>query len=436
MSYTVAPPTTALSGTILDCTNWVVATSSDTCATLASYNGLTDAQLFSYNPSLAASGCPIVVGDSYCIEENWGIPPTTTASSATSAPPSTTSTTSTGNGVSTPSPIQTGMTTSCDAFYYVVSGDGCVSIASHFGITLDQFYAWNPAVGSDCTSLWLSTYVCVGTLGQATVTTTTTTTASSMTASSTTTTGNGISTPTPTQTGMVRNCDSFHYVVSGDSCPSIASQYGISLAQFYAWNPAVGSDCTSLWLNTYCCVGIVGQTASTSTSATSSTSSTTSTTTGNGVSTPTPTQTGMVSNCNTFHYVVSGDGCSSIASQYGITAAQFYAWNPAVGSSCTSLWLNTYCCVGVIGQTASLTTLTTRTTSTSTGNGVSTPSPIETPMTSNCKTFHYVVSGDTCAAIATAAGIALSDLYAWNPALGSSCSSLWLNAYVCIGVLP
>ncbi len=282
------------------------------------------------------------------------------------------------------------MTTSCDAFYYVVSGDGCVSIASSFGITLDQFYAWNPAVGSDCTSLWLSTYVCVGTLGQATVTTKTT--ASSTTASSTTTTGNGISTPTPTQTGMVSNCNSFYYVVSGDSCPSIASQYGISLAQFYAWNPAVGSDCTSLWVNTYCCVGIVGQTASTSTSSTSSTSSTTSTTTGNGVSTPTPTQTGMVSNCDSFHYVASGDSCPSIASQYGISLAQFYAWNPAVGSDCTSLWLNTYCCVGVIGQTVSSTTLTTLTTSTSTGNGVSTPSPIETPMTSSCKTFHYGIS--------------------------------------------
>jgi hypothetical protein len=37
-------------------------------------------------------------------------------------------------------------------------------------------------------------------------------------------------------------------------------------------------------------------------------------------------------------------------------------------------------------------------------------------MTENCNRFHLVEEGDGCWAIANDAGIALDDLYAWNPA--------------------
>jgi len=46
--YTVDPPTTAPNNTILDCTNWVVVTSSDTCTALAVNNGITLAQFDTY----------------------------------------------------------------------------------------------------------------------------------------------------------------------------------------------------------------------------------------------------------------------------------------------------------------------------------------------------------------------------------------------------
>jgi hypothetical protein len=46
--YTVDPPTTAPSNTIQDCTNWVVAASSDTCSTLAADGAITLSQLYSY----------------------------------------------------------------------------------------------------------------------------------------------------------------------------------------------------------------------------------------------------------------------------------------------------------------------------------------------------------------------------------------------------
>jgi hypothetical protein len=55
-------------------------------------------------------------------------------------------------------------------------------------------------------------------------------------------------------------------------------------------------------------------------------------------------------------------------------------------------------------------------------------------MIGNCSKFHLVAESDTCSSIATAAGIALSDFYAWNPAVGSSCATMLAKNNVCVGV--
>lgn len=226
------------------------------------------------------------------------------------------------NGITTPTPTQTGMTANCNHFYKVKSGDTCSSITSAFGITLSQFYSWNKAVGSTCSALWVGYEVCVGVVGETSKPTSTKP-------------GNGISTPTPTQKGMVSNCNKFYDVKSGDTCASIASSKRIPLSKFYAWNPAVGSSCGSLWKGYYVCVDIIGYTPPKTTSP------------GNGIATPTPYEPGMVGDCNAFYYVQSGDTCSKIASRKGITVAEIERWNPKVGSSCSDLWQKTYICVGV-----------------------------------------------------------------------------------------
>jgi hypothetical protein len=69
-----------------------------------------------------------------------------------------------------------------------------------------------------------------------------------------------------------------------------------------------------------------------------------------------------------------------------------------------------------------------------TGGAVATPTPFQLGMIGNCTKFHLVVSGDTCSSISTAAGINLSDFYTWNPAVGSSCATLFAQDNVCIGV--
>jgi LysM repeat protein len=352
---------------------------------------------------------------------------TATATITTVTPPTTS-----GNGITTPTPTQPGMVSNCNKFYKVTDDDGCETIADKNGITLSDFYLFNTQVGTDCSTLWTDYYVCVAVIG-----TTTTASATITTTKATSTSTNGISTPTPTQPGMVSNCNKFYKVTDDDGCQTIADKNGITLSEFYLWNTQTGSDCSILWTDYYVCVAVIGTT--TTASATTTTTKATSTST-NGISTPTPIQPGMVSNCDAFYYVQSDDvTCAQIAHDNGISLLQFYTWNPTVGADCGSLWTSYYVCISIVGVTPSpstiATTTTKATTTTSAGNGVATPTPIQPGMTTSCKTFHKVVNGDECGAIATNAKIALANFLKWNPQVGSDCSSLWLDYYVCVGVL-
>lgn len=238
----------------------------------------------------------------------------------------------------------------------------------------------------------------------------------------TTITGDGIATPTPFQPGMIKSCNEFHPVSEGDTCASISTEFGITLTQFETWNPAVGTSCEFLGLGDFVCVNIIGFTITTSAAPT--------TTIGNGITTPTPFQTGMVTNCRIFHLVLSGDTCAVVAAEAGVSVATFEAWNPAVGATCEFLDLGDYVCIGLIGGTP-----TTTTTTTTIGDGVATPTPFQSGMVSNCKTFHLVVEGDQCGTVAATAGISLAQFISWNPAVGSSCSFLDLGDFVCIAIL-
>lgn len=168
-------------------------------------------------------------------------------------------------------------------------------------------YKWNPAVGSDCTSLWVGYYVCVGVPGTSTTTSKGTTTAPP-------------AGPTPTQSGITSKCANYYQVKSGDTCANIVAKYGtFSLSDFYSWNPAVGSDCASLWTGYYVCVGVPG-------------TPTKPTTTSAPLSGPTPTQAGIISSCNAWYQAKTGDYCQKIVDQYKTFSLQdFYKWNPAVG---------------------------------------------------------------------------------------------------------
>ena len=107
---------------------------------------------------------------------------------------------------------------------------------------MDNLLKWNPSINSKCSNLEMGSSVCVGVIeGQASP-------------SSPTKTATGIVTPTPTQTGMINGCTKFHPVKSTTTCQGILDYHKITITQFYKWNPAVKSDCSALWPNTYACV--------------------------------------------------------------------------------------------------------------------------------------------------------------------------------------
>ncbi|KAL3440457.1 hypothetical protein BJX65DRAFT_314755 [Aspergillus insuetus] len=277
-----------------------------------------------YSPSVWEDCCGFVLGTYSCISTfPRGVPvgqpgwtgPTFTWTDPEPTPTSTTST----SGVSTPSPVQTGIIETCDEFYRVSSGDTCYYISQEHNVVLLEFYAWNPAVKTDCTGLQADVYVCVGILPPRTTTTTTITTTTTSSSSS------GISTPTPIQSGMVDTCNNFYFVATGDSCYDIASTNAIPLATFYSWNPAWPDnddnqhqqkpehDDDIIWhLHAYAHAARDG------------------------------------CQLRQVHRVQSGDGCWDLANALSIALDDFYAWNPAVGGDSSGLQADVYVCVGLM----------------------------------------------------------------------------------------
>jgi hypothetical protein len=169
------------------------------------------------------------------------------------------------------------------------------------------------------------------------------------------------------------NCNKFAQVQSATTCQRILDYYKITEANPIKWNPSLSPVCDDgLVLGYYACVGIQGGT----------TLPPTSTKPSNGVTTPTPNQEGMVSNCNKFAEVKSTTTCQGILDYNKITLANFVKWNPAVGANCANMWQGTFACVSVIGGT--------QTTS------VTTPLPTQTGMVKGCTKFANIKSTTTC----------------------------------------
>jgi len=377
-------------GIASNCQRFYAVKAGDSCQGIVNnYDGeFTLAQFYGWNPAVGSNCEHLNVGYDVCV----GVPGTPTVAPTSS------------QATSTGPPTQSGIASNCDRFYTVQSGDSCQAIVDDYEgeFTLNQFYSWNPAVGSSCQYLIVGDSVCVGVPGTPTVPPTST---------------SPTSTSAPTQSGIASNCNRFYTVQSGDSCQAIVNDYEgeFTLSQFYSWNPAVGSGCQYLVVGDAVCVGVPG----------SSTVPPTTT-----APTAAPTQSGIASNCDRFYTVQSGDSCQAIVDDYDgeFTLAQFYSWNPAVGSNCQYLDVGYAVCVGVPG------TPTTPPTSTTTSATPTGPSPQEPSTDPNCKTYHQVGTDDSCYNIEQEYGITAAQFNDWNPNVGSDCAHLWSGYYVCVGV--
>lgn len=241
-------------------------------------------------------------------------------------------------------------------------------------------------------------------------------------------------------TRRVVECDFATTADNGATCESFASSWGLSVDNLVKLNP--GITCPNLDTSkTYCVIGTVTDEPPTTTSSTSSrsssttfkTSTTTSKTSSTTTTAPGPTNTpqmpGLADNCDGFYQVASGDQCDSIAQKHSISVAQFMSWNSEVNAECTNLWLGYYVCVHVPGATTTSQAPSEPTNPPSTG-----PTPQMPGIVEDCKSFHQVVSGDSCWSIYTNAGITFDQFRAWNTQVDAACSNLWLGYYVCVGV--
>ncbi|KAH8768227.1 LysM domain-containing protein [Diaporthe sp. PMI_573] len=322
---TPSGPSPTQAGITSDCKSFYKVATGDTCQKIVDlYGTFTLDDFYSWNPAVESDCSTLLRGYYVCV----GISNTPTA-----APTTTTATATTTGAPTAPSPTQSGIISTCVSYYKVGSDDTCQKIVDKYGtFTLDDFYTWNPSLGTECSSLWGGYYVCVGVPGTPTSKPTTTLA----------TTTSAPSAPTPTQSGLVSFCTSYYKVGSGDTCQKIVDKYGtFTLANFYSWNPSVGNDCSQLWGGYYVCVSVPG----TPTAPVTTTTTKTSTTSASG---PTPTQTGIISTCNSYYQAKKGDYCQKVLDLYKtFTLQQFYTWNPSVGSDCSSLWEGYYYCVGV-----------------------------------------------------------------------------------------
>ncbi|OAA63576.1 Chitin-binding, type 1 [Niveomyces insectorum RCEF 264] len=299
------------------------ASTGDTCTSFAVEWGLTEAGFEALNPGVV---CPnLVAGTSYCVIGTVTAPTTTTT---TTTRPTTTTTTRPASPTSTlPTVVDCTLSTAAS------DGDTCRSFTEEWGTSLSQFEALNPGVTCPGALVGGRSYCIVGSVVTVSVRPSKTTSSAPSPSASDISGG----APSPTQPGLAANCANFYLVAASDSCSTIATRFRLAAAVFAAWNPAVGATCDHLLPGYYVCVGIASSSSSTSSAPPLSSS-----TVPAG-----PKQPGIAPNCDSYHLVVPGNHCSTLEIQYNITAADFAAWNPAVGADCANLVPGYDVCVGV-----------------------------------------------------------------------------------------
>ncbi|KAJ7894191.1 hypothetical protein B0H14DRAFT_2683543 [Mycena olivaceomarginata] len=135
----VPPPTNVASGTITSsCTEYYIALSGDTCATIEETFGISLTQFIALNPGINSECTNFLAEEAYCV-----------STAAITGPP--------GNlvaGSLTPAE-------GCEEYYTIESGDTCNLVAGEWGLTVAQFVALNPEINAECTNLFLGEAYCV-----------------------------------------------------------------------------------------------------------------------------------------------------------------------------------------------------------------------------------------------------------------------------------
>ncbi|KAF8147950.1 hypothetical protein K438DRAFT_1510708, partial [Mycena galopus ATCC 62051] len=109
--------------------------------------------------------------------------------------------------------------------------------------------------------------------------------------------------------------------------------------------------------------------------------------------------------CTQTYTVVSGDTCSKIEGQTGVSDAELHTLNPGINSGCTNLQIGQVLCTSDGGTSDS-----------------------------GCSQTYTVVSGDYCSKIETMFGITDAELHSWNPSINSGCTNLQIGQSLCVSM--
>ncbi|KAL9477709.1 hypothetical protein ACSS6W_007550 [Trichoderma asperelloides] len=413
--------------------------SNDTCFTIASATNVTWAQLTAWNPSLSGTCSNIQSLKSVCVSNPSG---------SYSIPTNTNGTVGIVTTIAAiPSPTVSGTNSKCGQWALVNSGDDCSTITDQYSIDLTDFIFLNPEVWPNCTNLYLNNYYCVEAVGYISTypgyLTTSTTSALNQTSATSLPSSNG---------NPLTNFTTYVWFDStagnpGADCWNLAFSYGQTPEELVLWNPSLANNnaSDSSAISVPSGADLVGAAAATATAATSVTSASAFV-----IVTPTPVAAGESQNCTSWFAPTPDTICANILIAFQITMAEFYTMNPSVGTDCSGLNAGTYCCVstnpggqlpaftdtgsGTLSFVTTFSGWVSETTPTAKPLGVVTPSPIQTGMVNNCNKFYNIQSGDSCAAIQSSYSITFTQLYSWNPAIGSNCQYLDVGDYICVGI--
>ncbi|XWW92082.1 hypothetical protein V2A60_000004 [Cordyceps javanica] len=289
--------------------------------------------------------------------------------------------------------------------YTIQSGDYCNSILNAQNLTLTQLMSWNAFISPGCTNLLAGDSLCISQPGVVWNGTAIPYATATQTAVYATTT---VHAPGPIPSGTTKQCGRYYEVKTGDYCQLIALNNTITVTLFGSINPSINSGCTNLIPGFFYCVfPALGW-------------NDTKITTSSYVTPPAPTPSGSTSNCYEWHVVVSGDDCSKIGTEYGLTLDQLRQWNPQLKADCSNLLLDDAYCV--YGDSAATTLFSYATP----------PAPTPSGTTDKCYQWHVVVSGDYCAKIESQFNITMAEFQSWNPQMNNDCTNLLLGEAYCV----
>ncbi|KAJ6632579.1 hypothetical protein B0H10DRAFT_1901949 [Mycena sp. CBHHK59/15] len=327
-------------GTFMNCSTWWTPVPGFSCNDALTIFNITLAELQLWNPSLTPEcDAQLQIGTLYCA----GGGPTPTGGGSTPA--------------STPTNVADGVITGCTNFFTETTLF-CFEIASTYGITVDQFQAWNG--GSNvCNVLQSGKAYCIA--GPST---------------GTPTQPGGGATPSNVAPGVISGCTSF-FTETNLLCFEIADQFSITVDQFENWNGG-STVCNVLQTGLAYCV--------------SAPSSTGTPTQPSGGATPSNVAPGVISNCQGF-FTETNLLCFQIAGQFSISVDQFEAWNGGA-SVCNVLQTGLAYCIQ--GPPA-----------------VATPTNVAPGVVAGCTQF-FTESNLLCFQIADQFGITVDQFQSWN----------------------